>query len=162
MITQVQSKSAQGTQPKPPPADSDETVQYWDFDRVIEKNFGIINDVGILFSQSSDQMSLDAEESDPLPKAKSAPDNFQRLLPAAAKKKIRKAHEESQLHAGTSKDLVILKNRDIDINKQVRNLRKCYNNGSYAWHPELQKRILNKKLVLREFASICKEINPIK
>jgi hypothetical protein len=162
MITQVQSKSVQGAQTKPPARDSDETIQYSDFDRLIQKDFGIINDVGILFSQSSDQISLDAEESDPLPMAKSAPDYFQRVLPAAAKKKIRKAQEDSQKQAGASKDLVILKNRDIDVNKQVRNLRKCYNNGSYAWDPELQKRILNKKLVLREFASICKEINPIK
>jgi hypothetical protein len=165
MITQGQSKSIQGVQTMPPHRDSDQTLQYSDFDRVIKEDFGIIKDVAILFSQSSDQTILDDEESDPFPKAKSAPaalHNLERFFPAAAKKKIRKAYDDSSNTAGTSKDLVIPKNRDIDISNQVRKLRKCYKNKSYVWDPELQKRILHKKLVLREFVSICKEINPEK
>jgi hypothetical protein len=163
MIAHGQSKSVQKPEAKPPHRDPGETLRLTDFDRVIREDFGIIKDVAILFSQSSDQTILDDEESDPLPKAKSAPTalhNLERFFPAAAKKKIRKAYDDSSNPAGTSKDLVIPKNRDIDINNQIRKLRKCYKNKSYVWDPELQKRILHKKLVLREFVSICKEINP--
>jgi hypothetical protein len=165
MISHGQSKSVQRVQTMPPHGDSDQTLQYSDFDRVIQQDFGIIKDVAILFSQSSHQTILDDQESDPLLNAKSAltaPHKFQRLLPAAAKKKIRKAYDDFSKPAGTSKDMVIPKNRDIDINNQVRKLRKCYKNKSYVWDTEFQKRILHKKLVLREFVSICKEINPEK
>lgn len=139
MIAPGQSKSVQGVQTKPPHGDSDQALEYSDFDRVIQEEFGIINEVAILFSQSSDQTILDDKESDPLPLAESAPTAlhiFQRLLPAAAKKKIRKAQDDFSKPAGASKDLVIPKNRDIDINNQVRNLRNCYKNKSYVWDPE--------------------------
>lgn len=165
MMAYGQSKSIQEVQTKPPYKDSDQTLQYSDFDRVLQEDFGIVKDLALLFSEISDQTIIDDEESDPLPNPKSAPTalhNLERLDPAAAKKKIRKAYDDSSKPAETSKDMVIPKNRDIDINNQVRKLRKCYKNKSYVWDPELQKRILHKKLVLREFVTICKEINPIK
>jgi hypothetical protein len=57
--------------------------------------------------------------------------------------------------------LVIPPQRNNDTNTKVNNLRKHYQNGSYAYHPGFKKKILFKRLVLTELAPICKEINPI-
>jgi hypothetical protein len=162
IVVQGKSKSVQGAEAWPPVGDSDETPQYSDFDKVIQKDFGIFNDIHLLFSTTNDDNSIFAEESDPLPKASSpqtAPFKVDRLLPTSPPKKIT---QTSGKQAATSKDMVIGKHRDSDISTKVKSLRKYYKNGSYLWHPKFQKRILHKKLVLREFASICKEINPVK
>ena len=161
-IKQGQSKSVQGAEAWPPGRDSPETLQYSDFDKVLEKDFGILNDIGLLFSATDDDNSIFAEESDPQPKVSSpqtAPLNEDRLLPTSPQKKITK---NSGKQAVTSKDMIIGKQRHSDISSIVTSLRKCYTNGSYIWNPRFQKRILHKKLVLREFVSICKEINPVK
>jgi hypothetical protein len=60
-----------------------------------------------------------------------------------------------------SKRLVIPPQRDNDTNTKVNNLRWHYKNGSYAFHPRFNKRVLFKRLKLTELDPICREIMPI-
>jgi hypothetical protein len=56
---------------------------------------------------------------------------------------------------------VIPPQRNNSTNTKVSNLRKHYENGSYACHPRLDKWILVKRLVLKELAPMCQEIKAI-
>jgi hypothetical protein len=47
-----------------PREDSQETLQYSYFDKVSQKDFGIMNEIGLLFSQTDDYASVDAQQSD--------------------------------------------------------------------------------------------------
>jgi hypothetical protein len=51
MIIQGQSKSVPKAEAWPHLGDSQETLKYSDFDKVIQKDFDIMNDIGLLFSQ---------------------------------------------------------------------------------------------------------------
>jgi hypothetical protein len=72
---------------------SGDTPGYTDFDQVIENEFGIINEIGGLFAQSSEPSSLEAQGSDQLNifSPQSVQLNFRKKLFAKPKKKIRKA-----------------------------------------------------------------------
>jgi hypothetical protein len=50
MIVHGQSKSVPKAEAWPPLGDSQKTLQYSDFDKVIQKDFGIMNNIGLLFS----------------------------------------------------------------------------------------------------------------
>jgi hypothetical protein len=67
MIIQGQSKSVPGLEALPPLGDSQETLQYPYFDKVKQKDFGIMNEIGLLFSQSDDNAFVDAQQSDSSP-----------------------------------------------------------------------------------------------
>jgi hypothetical protein len=69
--------------------------------------------------------------------------------------------QKSKKPVETSKASEIPPQRDSDTNTKVIRLRKHYQNGSYIYHPTFKKLIIFKRLKLREFAPICKEINPI-
>jgi hypothetical protein len=69
MIIQGQSKLVPGLEAWLPLGDSQETLKYSDFEKVIKKDFGIMNDIGLLFSQTDDDASVDAQQSDSPPKA---------------------------------------------------------------------------------------------
>jgi hypothetical protein len=69
--------------------------------------------------------------------------------------------QKSKKPVETSKASEIPPQRDNDTNTKVIRLRKHYQNGSYIYHPTFKKLIIFKRLKIREFAPICKEINPI-
>jgi hypothetical protein len=57
----VQSQLPYGTERKFPSGGSEKAPQYSDFSKVIQKEFGILNHIGLLFSQSSEKTSQGAQ-----------------------------------------------------------------------------------------------------
>jgi hypothetical protein len=64
MNTIVRSKSHHGVIRKSTSGGQEKAPQYSDFDNVIGKEFGIINDIEILFSESSEETSQGAQKLD--------------------------------------------------------------------------------------------------
>ena len=58
----VQSKLPQALQTESSGGRSQKGLQYSDFAKVIQKEFGIINNIGVLLSQTSDPTSSSAQE----------------------------------------------------------------------------------------------------
>lgn len=69
---------------------SEKGLDYSDFDGVIQKKFGIINDIGILFSDSTEQLNSEAGDLDPPVRPIIAQSVQDRLMLGRPKKKIRK------------------------------------------------------------------------
>jgi hypothetical protein len=60
----VQTKSLQASKTESSGGGSQKSPQYSDFGEVIQKEFGIIKNIGVLLSQSSDPTSSRAQEFD--------------------------------------------------------------------------------------------------
>jgi hypothetical protein len=60
----VQSKSLQAFQTESSGGGSQKGPQYSDFEEVIQKDFGIIKNIGVLLSQTSEPKSSSAQEFD--------------------------------------------------------------------------------------------------
>jgi hypothetical protein len=92
MNVPVQSKSLHGEEKGSTGGGSEKAPQYTDYDKVIRSEFGIINDIDLLFSQSSEKISQDSEEFDQPDDqvAKTVQPNVHRHLSCASTKKIKK------------------------------------------------------------------------
>jgi hypothetical protein len=88
----VHSQSPYGMERKFPIGGSEKAPQYSDFSKVIQKEFGILNHIGILFSQSSEKTSQGDQgfdQSNDLA-AKTVQPNVHKHLACASTKNIRK------------------------------------------------------------------------
>jgi hypothetical protein len=89
-ISPLETKSAYGIESKTSGSRSEKGLDYSDFDGVIQEKFGIINDIGILFSDCSEEKSLEAGDLKPSPRAMFAQSVQDRLMLGRPKKKIQK------------------------------------------------------------------------
>jgi hypothetical protein len=62
MDPSLQNKSPYDIERKSPSGGLEKAPQYSDFSKVIQKEFGILNHIGLLFSQSSEKTSQDFDQ----------------------------------------------------------------------------------------------------
>jgi hypothetical protein len=87
-----QGKSPSGEESEPPSEGSEKAPQYSNFDKVIREEFGIINHIELLFSQTSEKTSQGAQGLDQSndKAAKTVQPNVHKDLLCASTRKIKK------------------------------------------------------------------------